>query len=416
MLLGISISLARILGAERYGIYTYVLAWITILGIPVQIGLPNLLVREIAIYQAKEQWGLLKGLLLWAFQTVFILALAFVFIAALVTREISRGVGDEQLATFGWGLLLLPLIAVGEIRGAVLRGLRKVALGLLPEKILAPAFFLLLILATRLLFPEVSLTPSKAMFLYVLGTALAFGIGAWILVRTIPPTSKVAEPEYDRMRWLTSAISLSFIAGVTMLNSQADIVMLGIFMENKEVGIYKIAVQTSSLIGFGLQAINLVVAPYFSRLYVAGDLARLQYVVTTSARIILGLALPVVLALIFFGVDILALVFGRDFTPAYEPMLILAIGCLVDAAAGSVALLLNMTGFEHITARWLALTSVINIFLNFLLIPLYETRGAAFATACSTATWNILLWRATRKYIGIDSTAFAFSTSKPATY
>jgi len=413
LLLAISVTLARILGAEKYGIYTYVLAWVTILGIPAQIGLPNLLVREIAAYQAKEQWSLISGLLRWAFQAVFILAIALVFVAALIAWEMSEHMGGEQLATFGWGLVLLPVIALGEVRGGALRGLRKVVQGLLPEKILCPAVFFLMLLGAKLLmYPAMPLTPSATMFLYVLSAAVAFVIGVWFLIRSIPPSTKKAIPKYDRMRWLASAIPLSLIAGVSLINSQTDIVMLGVFMENKDVGIYRVAIQTSALIGFGLQSINLAIAPYFSRLYASGEVTRLQRVVTASARAILAFAIPIVLALVFFGAEILNLVFGPDFTPAYGPMLILAGGCLVDAAAGSVALLLNMTGFERITARGLALTSVVNIFLNFCLIPLYGTRGAALATACSTVMWNIMLWKAVRKHVGIDSTAFAFPISR----
>jgi len=43
-----TVLLARLLGAEGYGIYSYVFAWVMLLSILAQAGLPDLVVRETA--------------------------------------------------------------------------------------------------------------------------------------------------------------------------------------------------------------------------------------------------------------------------------------------------------------------------------------------------------------------------------
>ena len=58
--------LARYLGPEEYGLYTYILSIIAIVTIPVIAGLPQLLIREVAHIEVEENWADLKGLFRWS--------------------------------------------------------------------------------------------------------------------------------------------------------------------------------------------------------------------------------------------------------------------------------------------------------------------------------------------------------------
>jgi O-antigen/teichoic acid export membrane protein len=86
--------------------------------------------------------------------------------------------------------------------------------------------------------------------------------------------------------------------------------------------------------------------------------------------------------------------------------MILLVGQFVNSAAGSVGSLLNMTGHERETARGIAVSAVINLLLNFILVPFWGIIGAAVGTAAGLVTSNVLLWWAVRKRLGINSLAF----------
>ncbi|MAR66129.1 MAG: hypothetical protein CL833_02645 [Crocinitomicaceae bacterium] len=58
---------------------------------------------------------------------------------------------------------------------------------------------------------------------------------------------------------------------------------------------------------------------------------------------------------------------------------------------GPVGNALNMANSERIVFRTSALTLVLNLVLNFILIPSYGLIGAASATVFTLALWNILL-------------------------
>lgn len=401
-----TVLLARILGAEGYGIYAYAYAFVTLLSTPAQAGLPTLVMRETARGMAEGRPELVQGIWRWAGKIVMFISVILVLVIGVIVLISKKGKFGLREWTFLWALLLVPLVCLGNLRGAALRGLHKIIMGQLPEFFIRPALFLVF-LCVGLLSTK-KLTPPQAMALNVAAAGLAFIIGAWLLYRNTPSNVHKANPIYEGKSWLGSLIPLAFIAGMWVINSQADIVMLGLFKPPAAVGIYRVAVQFALVASFGLQAVNMVVAPRFAAFYTKKEMSRLQRLVTRSAQAVLAFNLLVTGFFVLFGRVFLDLVFGKDFTTAYVPLLILLIGQLVNSAAGSVGALLNMTGHERDTARGLALAAGINIVLNFLLIPPLGPKGAAVATAVSMMTWNIALWWLVRKRLGINSLAFSF--------
>lgn len=82
----------------------------------------------------------------------------------------------------------------------------------------------------------------------------------------------------------------------------------------------------------------------------------------------------------------------------------MSVGYLINLSVGPVALSLIMTGHEKITTVGVVSGAVINIVLNFLLIPKWGIEGAAFATSISMIIWNVILVIWLYKKSGINST------------
>jgi len=402
----ITMTLARTLGADGYGVYAYVFALISLLSIPAEFGLPQLIVRETAKALAKQEWGVIQGVWRWAGKITAVLIVILVLGAGLAVVIFGDRFSREQLVTLFWGLALVPLVALGDLRGAALRGLNRVIQGQLPEQALRPGFYILLILGAAFVFSVGKFTPSIAMSLQMLAAVFAFVIGAWLLWRATPLEVRQAKPVYESRRWFASTLPLAFISGMGLINSYTSIIMLGLFVTSSDIGIYRVADQMALLVSISLQAINMVVAPQFARLYAVGNKARLQRLATTNARAVLSLTLPVVVVFLLFGKPLLKFIFGAEFVLAYGPLSILAVGQLVNSAMGSVGFLLIMTGHEQDTARGVAVAAVGNIVLNLVLIPLWGTQGAALASAITMTVWNILLWLAVRRRLMINSMAF----------
>lgn len=404
---GVSVILARTLGPNGFGIYSYVFALASLLSIPAQFGLPNLVVRETAKAHARSDWSMIRGLWTWSNSIAGAISITIALASAILVLTFADRFDVEMLATFGFGIVLIPLTTMGSLRGAALRGLRLVVLGELPELVVRPGMLILLVGVVILLLPSRELGPAEAMALHVMAAVVAFVVGIALLRSVRPPEIALSdERSYLRPEWTRAVVPLALTGGFQMLNQHVDVIMLGVFATAEEVGIYKVVAQGGAFVIFGLQVINLVVAPHIARLYGLNELANLQRMVRAGARVSLVFALPVALCFVFFGSTILHYVFGEAYANGAAALAIISIGQTVNAGVGSVAILLNMTGHEKDTTIGVAIAAACNVFLNLLLIPRFGMVGAATATAATLIVWNLLLSRKVYKRLGIRSHGF----------
>src|SRR5690554_144419 len=402
-----AIILARALEPEQYGVYSYVLAIVSILAIPAMFGLPSLIVRETAKAEVKQEWGKMRGLWFWSNSITASLSIFIAIIAAFVLWFNRASFTEMQFLTFAWGIAFIPLSALAALRGASLRGLRKVIQGQLPEQVLKPALFILM-LAVVGLTGVAELTAESAMMFNALSAGVAFIFGAWLLYRVKPKQLNIAKKEFERKAWLSSVVPLAMLSGLDILVTETDIVMLGIFRTAEEVGIYRVALQGALLTTIGITAANMVSAPYFSKFTFNSDKKNLENLAKQSARLAFFLALPTSLLFLIFGKELILLVFGPAYVSAYLPLLILAIGQTIHAAGGAGGLILNMNGYEKSTLLILALAACLNVILNFIMIPYWGISGAATATTIAIIFRKIIAWYMVYARLGIDSSIVGY--------
>ncbi len=398
----IVILLSRMLGPHGYGVYAFVFSIITLLSIPVQAGIPTLVVRETAKAHANNDWQTIQGLLHWAVCLICVFSLVVFAIVAGVFSIGFISIDPIRKVTLLSGIMLIPLLALVMTQGSAIRGLGKVLLGQLNYNVIRPCLFILLLLATHYFALIHEIGPEQAMQLQLFSMAMAVILGA-LIIKYLQPQGGLNSLYQNAPAWRSSILPLSLVAGFQLLNSNFDILMLGLIRSDHEVGIYRVIVQMANLIMFGLGAINQVLHPHFAKLYSSGEKEKLQRLVTISSRIILIFAIPPVLCFIFAGPYILRLFFGEEYSAGGYALIILSVGQLINTAFGSVGALLNMTGHEKDTVRGLMISAIINILLNIILIPQYGMNGAAFATAVSYLAWNAVMRKYVRKRIDIES-------------
>lgn len=404
--LALAILLARKLGPEGYGTYTYAFAIASLLAVPVHVGLPTVVVRETAKALAMEQWQLMRGLWRWATATGGLVSAGITLAGTLTVCLLGHRVSQPLAGALMWGFLLVPAIALANVPGAALRGLGRVVLGQVPETILQPGLFIGLVLVASAMTDSARLAAADAMALQVSGAVLTLLAGTWLL-RTRQPgaLSTTSGRAYQTRAWGAAALPLALVSGMGLVNQYTDVLTLALFSDSQQVGIYRVAVSGAALVGFGLGAMTSMAAPYFARLHSSHDRAQMQRVVTATSRAILGLTAPVVLMFVLAGKPLIALLFGPEYGGAHLALAILATGQLASALFGPVGVLLMMTGHERETFRGMAVGAAVNVLLNLLLVPLLGLSGAAAATASSTVVWNWLLWRSARRQLQIETIA-----------
>jgi O-antigen/teichoic acid export membrane protein len=240
--------------------------------------------------------------------------------------------------------------------------------------------------------------------LKVVSLAIAFVVGVVLLARVLPQEVKEAKPEHKILTWLKDGLPFIMLGGLAVINSRIDILMLGALKGAGAVGVYAVVSRVTSLIVFALGILNSVLSPTFATLYAEGKREQLQQVVTHSTRLISLFALVMTLGLIALRYSILQL-FGAEFIQGQTALIILSIGYLVNALTGSVGLLLNMTRHAKFSAATVAFAALLNVCLNWLLIPKWGVNGAATATAISMIVGNVISAIWVRQKLGIKSTA-----------
>ncbi|MEP7377969.1 MAG: oligosaccharide flippase family protein [Chloroflexota bacterium] len=399
-----TILLAQMMGAAGFGVYSFVIATVTLLGIPAVLGIDRLVIRDIAVYSSTAVYGLAHGLLLRAQQMVLILSVVLALGTVVAAWIVAGGTPSTGLIAFWLGVVGLPFLALGRIVQGGLMGLHDILLGQAPEYILRPAVLLALVVVVAA--AGAAIDPAGAVFFYSLSIAVACLVSVALLWVRTPREVREARPAYATRPWLMSAISLGFLSGSSVLNSQIGVALLGAMSGSEAAGLYAVAQRGALLVAFPLAAVSAAIGPMAARLWAAGERQQLQHLVTLGARGALLAALPLAFAYLAAGRQILDLFFGGEFAGANAALAILTVGQLVNAATGTVATLLVMTGHQRRAALAITAGALINLTVSGVLIPTLDTVGAALGAVASLTLANVVLVIIAYRTLGIQSIAF----------
>ena len=79
----ISLVLARVLGPEGFGAYSFCLAILMLVSIPVQSGYPMMLVREIAKARGLNNFSFIASIQKWTFSLILVTSILIVIVVFL---------------------------------------------------------------------------------------------------------------------------------------------------------------------------------------------------------------------------------------------------------------------------------------------------------------------------------------------
>lgn len=401
-----SIVLARILGPAGYGAYAFAFAVVNLLGVPAVVGFDQLTIREVSAFVTSGEHGAAAGLLRRADQLALAASLLLAGLTGALVLLFGGGWDPLLREALLAGLPAVPLLALVRVRQGALQGLRRVVRGQLPETVVLPVLFLALV-GIQFVLPGRSLDATTAVVLHVAAALGALAV-AWLMLRRhLPEEVAAAEPRYRTRAWLASAVPLFLVAGLYVINSRADTVMLAGFKGPEPVGVYNVASRGAGFVAFFQMAAQRALAPTISRLHERSERERLQRVITAAVRVVAALSLPVALLFVLAGGPILAWIYGAEFTAGAPALAILAVAYLLAVATGPVSYLLMMTGHERDAARAVGVGAALNVALNALLIPPWGVAGAAVGTGVSMVVFNVLLAWQVRRRLDLRATVLA---------
>ena len=226
-------------------------------------------------------------------------------------------------------------------------------------------------------------------------------------LKKINDDEKIEDLKYSDI--LKISIPLMFAQSVQFIMASTDKLMLGSMRSPEEVGIYFTAFKLSMFASVALMAVNSIAAPIFAELYGKKDFIGLKKVAHQSSKIIFLTTLPIVLVFFLFPNFLLGL-FGAEFAEGgIKAFVFVSFGKLISSLSVSVVNFLQMTGKQVIFMIVLSFGAIVNILLNFFLIPEFGINGAALASMISLSMWNLIMVYFVKREFGFYTFYIPFS-------
>lgn len=393
---GFNIAVARLLGAEGSGVYFLALSITAISSIVGRLGLDNSLLRFVAVHAANEEWGMVKGVYVLAVRMVILAAglITFTILFAASWLAIDVFHKPELVEPLRWMSLGIVPFALLNLHAEALKGLKHIRDAMLVQSIGLPLGSLLLIFPLSHLFDV-----SGAILAYVVAAMVTALVGLLAWRRAVVEYTESAPPFPFRRLW--KSCKPLFIADLMKraLMPWAPIMLIGIWVDSKDVGIFGAATRVSMLVSLMLITFNNIVAPKFAELFARNEMEELGRLARRLAFLVTLIASPLFLAL-FFEADLVMSLFGPEFTVGADILMILLVGQLIGVVCGSVGYLLMMSGNES-TYRNITIASALGqLLLILLLAPAMGSMGAALASSFALIGMNLSAVYAVKRKLG----------------
>lgn len=398
------VILARTLGLEGLGVYTISFTTVTLISIPVSLGLPNLITRYISKYEVENNHAAIKGLLLSSNRMIFFNTLVILVLALISYFLWWKNLSPILVRTLWISFIMIPLIALGSIRSAALRGLRFVILGQLPDTLLRN--FLLCFGVSIYYLMGIKLTPDFVMIIHAIAAFIAYIVGYYFLYIKLNYKIKNINPEFHKKLWIKEAIPFSVNGGIQIVRSRITTYIIAYFGDLKAVALFDVALKGAALASFTLDALNTAIAPYIVKAFEKGSKIELQKIITKSTQLIFFSSLPVALFFILGGQSLVKVVFGEKFYGSYIPLVILCVGQLVSSICGSVGLVLSMTGNQKYYTQVNFYFMIATIILGIPFVYFMNVVGASLLVSLLLVVQNFVLLMYIKKTLKVSTTIF----------
>jgi O-antigen/teichoic acid export membrane protein len=414
----LTLIIARYFGASGLGDYVLSIIVLRVFVMIAKLGMDTASIKVIASFATQNKWQSIKH---YRRQVILVLTVTSI-IASIVlcffAEPIAELIGTKSLYIRLNAFFILPM-SFFALNYQSLRGLKKIGDYSFFYWMSRPAFSAIIIL----MIIQFTLNANVPIYAFLSSLFLVSVLAHTIFSLRLNAEQKKKEEDviFDKMPTksiLLLSFPLMFAQSGQFIMAWADRLMLGGMTyvtlgmtSSHDVGIYDVAFKLSMFVNIALTAVSSINAPKFAELYAMKDFERLEKVVHQSTKLIFWSTVPLLVVFFSFSTQVFS-AFGDDFKKGIFCFIILCSARMVSAFTGPAATLLQMTGRQVIFMKVLSAGAVINIVINYLLIPIYGIQGAAIATMSSVIFWNLTMVYFVKKEFGFLTIYIPFSKKK----
>lgn len=378
------VAMARLLTEAAYGNVVLALAVVNIAGLVAKLGLDDGVMREYPHHEddPARAHGVIRASTAIAAISGVIAAIAVFSAAPLIARRIFDDV--SLIPLFRIAAVGIPFITTSSVAISLAQGARDARAQAYVRQLFQPAARLLLI-GTLLL---AGYSAIGAIVGQISSLILAAFLAFYLARRSLPSFDVSPAPMYRSV--LSFSLPLIAVQGMGFLNTNVDIYMVGYFMESASLGIYNIALQLSNIVTSILGTAGFLLPPMLTRLQQRGKEVEMRRTFQLLTKWMVVIILPVFVVLFFAPDLVIGLLFGETYTEGSLALQILLAGSLIGIFMGLNTQALIALGGNRVVLYIIFCQTVINIVVNYTLIPIIGLEGAAVGMATSAVVGDIL--------------------------
>ena len=222
------VILAQQLGQSEYGVFALVWVWILVLGHLTPLGMSQILRRYVPHFYAREENDLLRGFLTTSVRLMMAFILSAVVLSALVLWFAQPYFDPIYFWPFAVALLVFPLVAMADYVENLARAFNWHNLAVAPRYIFRHALIGVGIIALVVL--GAPATAWLAILVTFAATLITMVVQCWMVFKRV----KALVPSGGRVsrarEWMNTALPFVFVDGTAILFSNADILILSLFV------------------------------------------------------------------------------------------------------------------------------------------------------------------------------------------
>jgi O-antigen/teichoic acid export membrane protein len=239
---------------------------------------------------------------------------------------------------------------------------------------------------------------------FVVAGAIIVGLYSVFLYRTIRQ-----EGLLDHFRWSTLDMPWREVFGFTvpllasdllyMVINTTDAVLVGHYNGADGVGALRVILPAATLNLLVFSSFTLLFTPVAARLFARDDAAGIGHLYWHTSAWIAVLTFPIFALTFSLSEPLTVTLFGERYSSSAIYLTVLSLAYYFNAALGFNGLTLKVFGKVRFIVVISILAAIVNLALNFALVPRYGALGAAIATSSTLIVHNILkqwgLWKGT---------------------
>jgi O-antigen/teichoic acid export membrane protein len=339
-------------------------------------------------------------------ESVFVVILLYIIFTTLSSIATQTFIGRKEIARLQLtkmteNLVHIPLmiiVALAGVSGFIISG----ELFSFPPAISWPEF-----LSPVQIFFADHPVGSLAMT-YTFGTLSMLLIGLW-LMRKYP----IKKPNWAFFKsYSIFAFPVLISSSVATISHNVDKVMIGYFWTSTEVGYYFTVQRILAFITILYISVSTVLFPTISTYYAEKKYEKMKQTTHLAERYISMITIPPIIFVIIFSIPFIDIILSTAFLPAASVLVFLLIWAFIFGITAPYANIILGIDKPKIIAKITIATYLLNIILNFFIIPekgilsplgINGPEGAAFATVISVLIMFFGHRYYAKKFTGIRS-------------